>query len=380
MSTLRLCAQSASLLLVGFLNTHPPFSGAGFVALPLIYRVQWETDQPFPWFALAYFLGVGLHIPFAVWDVGSGPVAATVIWALYALVAAAFSLKPHFVRGQFSESAWTLLPLSAPVLGFGFVAPPLSAAGWWFPATGVVGVVLLVWAGAASLRALDHMSWRPLWLPLALALGLNIAYAARPPRQTILRPLSFAVNAPPTELGASLRTAVALGRRLAAVFGDGARQVVLPENILGLVTPGAVEALAIPRGDRVIAGGLADVPWASTPQKGVWILPDRVFYPAIQPIPVIEKGLRPHWDAMGREALIAGNYYSLLVCFEASTSLPLYHLHYRVPIILVGNGWWDRTGIMPIEVALARQWARLFAAPIAISQGRSLRRKRDFIP
>ncbi|KAF7956327.1 hypothetical protein AWV80_38680 [Cupriavidus sp. UYMU48A] len=84
---------------------------------------------------------------------------------------------------------------------------------------------------------------------------------------------------------------------------------------------------------------------------------------------MIEQGLKPHWRAIGRTATIGDDSYSLLVCFEAITSLPLYHLRFSTPTLLLGNGWWDRSGIMDIEDSLGRAWARLFYDPISISRG-----------
>jgi len=366
------------LLIAGFLTTHPPYSGAGFVALPLIYTAQKHARLLFPWYVAAYFLGVGLTIPFAVADVGSGASTALAIWAGYALLAAIVSLRPRVIDGPVSTSVWAYLPLSLPPLGFVFVAPPLSASGWWYPGTGVLGPALLVWLGAASVRWFNEGKLQPLLAPITVAIVANLVAIAAPSKPLELRALSIPVEQPPTNLLESLSAAIRFSKLIEPQYAAGARVVVLPENVLGAVTPAGIRALGIPNDHALLAGGFSAVPWADQLQKGVWLLPEGVFYPAIQPIPVIEPGLHPHWRGLRHTATVAGNQYSLLVCFEAATSLPLFHMHYGTGAILVGNGWWDRSGIMKIEISLAQQWARLFQSEIAVSEGQSSLQKRAF--
>lgn len=369
--------RTATLLLAGHLTSHPPFSGLAFVVLPLLVWLQRRDCEGFPWYALIFFLGVGVTIPFAVVDVGSGVGLATTIWVGYAVVAALLTRPPRFAKSPIEIAAWTYLPLSLPFIGFVFVAPPLSAAGWWYPATGLAGVFLMVWLGGSVVAAVQSAAVRPILLPLALSIICNYVAIMKATRlDASVASVSQQVPAPPHNEAQSVLAAVRERPAVQHAFEQGAQIAVLPENVLG--SPGVLSAaiLDIPDGRTVVAGGVRQDPKSGQWAKGTWVLPDGVFYPAIQPIPVIESGLSPHWGALGRRATIAGRAYSLLICYEASTTLPLYHLHTGGPILLLGNGWWDRSGIMDIESGLAQSWARLFHAPIEIARGFPLGQKR----
>ncbi|MFP3637488.1 hypothetical protein [Paraburkholderia sp. SIMBA_054] len=369
MKTYRTIATVAALALAGHLTSHPPFSGLPFVILPLLVWLQRRDGLGAPWYVFVFFLGVGVKIPLAVIDVGSGFALAATIWLGYAFVAALVGTPPRCVKGSLAMSSWVFAMLSLPFLGFTFVAPPLSAAGWFYPETGVLGVLLIVWCAASIVEAVRSLRVVPVLAPAAIALALNVHYLLSPPPPSSIAALSMRVPQPPDNLAKSILAGVRYAPAVRGTFQQGARTVVLPENVLGFPTAGQISILGIPDGATLVAGGVAHVPGNDAFQKGVWLLPQRVFYPAIQPIPVIEPGLRPHWSALHKVANISGNPYSLLVCFEASTSLPIYHLDYGRPIILVGNGWWDRSGIMDIEVGLAHSWARLFRSSLAISRG-----------
>ena len=371
--------RAATLLLAGHITSHPPFSGLGFVVLPLLIWLQRRDGDAVPWYTLAFFLGVGVTIPFAVVDVGSGVSLAVTTWVGYAIVAALLTYPPRFVKSALAVSAWTYLPLSLPFIGFVFVAPPLSAAGWWYPATGLAGVALMVWLGAAAIDAFESASLRPILFPLAVSFVCNCVAAATPVSQdSSVVGISQQVSAPPHNQAQSVLAAVKERPAVQQAFGRGARVAVLPENVLGSPDLLSVMILHIPSGHTVVAGGLHQDPETGRWAKGTWVLPAGVFYPAIQPIPVIESGMSPHWGALGKRATIAGSAYSLLICYEASTTLPLYHLHAGAPILLLGNGWWDRSGIMDIEAGLARSWARLFHARLDIARGFPLGQKRAF--
>ncbi|MGF6440513.1 hypothetical protein [Paraburkholderia youngii] len=357
------------LIAAGFLASHPPYSGCGFLVLPLLVWMQREARLSAPWYVFLFFLGVGLTIPFAVVDVGEHWQLAITIWAGYALVAGFLTWVPFRRPGPFAVSAWTFGTLSIPALGFVFVAPPTSAAGWWFPGTATAGLALTVWAGAAGIEA--YRTWRakPLLWPLGAAAVLNAAACLAPPAAAPLTPVSLEVPQPPRNLATSIAAAVRLAPTVKQAWAHGAQTVVLPENVLGIPSAFDVPLFAIPNGHAMLAGGVAMVPGSDVPQKGAWLLPQGTFYPALQPIPAIEPGLRSHWSALGKAVAIDGAAYSLLVCFEASTSLPAYHLRYGRPIILIGNGWWDHSGIMDIEAGLGRSWARLFRSDITIARG-----------
>ncbi|WP_321935568.1 hypothetical protein [Paraburkholderia sp. J8-2] len=295
---------------------------------------------------------------------------AITLWLIYGTVCTVSTWPALRSRSTLERACWLFIPLSLPPLGLAMVAPPLAGAGWWYPGAGVTGIALIIWLAGAMARALDVHSTRPLIAPLLLSLAFN-AVAPTTHVPAGVHAVSLPVEQPPTDLKGALEASLHYGQMLRSQ-GSSASQngmTVIPENVLGPVSTGSIGLLQLPRTMTLVAGGFAPVPWADSPQKGVWILPARIFYPAIEPIPFVEPRLHPHWSAIGRTAKIAGRTYSLLVCFEAAASLPLYHLHYRTPVLLLGNGWWDRHGIMDIETSLAKAWARLYAAPLAISRG-----------
>jgi len=366
----------ACLFSCGVLCARSPFSAAGYLALPAVLWCLRELGKRSFLYLLGWFLGALSSIVGGVIDVGAGPVTALNIWFALALLST-LCTAPAFGRQATSaeRAAWLFIPLSLPPLALFDPLPPVAAAGWWFPSTGVLGVLLTIWAAAALVDAVKCASWQPLVVPALCASLLNLYAGIQPPKPPPVLAVSLPVDKPPVDFDGSIRAALLYGPlvRAAAVMshgsGDPAPIIMLPENVLGPVSPGQVDVLHLPPDVRLIAGGAGRVPWADHLQKGVWVLPDRVFYPAIQPIPMIEDGLKPHWSAIGHSAKIGDQRYSLLVCFEAVSSIPLYHLHYRIPVLLLGNGWWDRNGIMDIEVSLAHAWARLFNDPIAISRG-----------
>lgn len=357
------------LVAAGYLASHPPLSGCGFVVLPLLVWMQREARLAAPWFVFLFFLGVGLTIPFAVVDVGEHWQLAGAIWLGYALVPALLTSVPLRRAGSISISFWSFTTLSIPFLGFTFVAPPASAAGWWFPGTATAGVALVVWAGVSGIEAYRALRMKPLAAPVALSIVLNVLAWLAPPVAAPLTAISLKVPPPPNNLAKSIQAAVRLSPVVTQAWVRGVQTVVLPENMLGIPSAFDLPLFAIPPGHIVVAGGLSMVPGVDGPQKGTWVFPQGTFFPAIQPIPFIEAGLHPHWRALGKAAVVGGASYSILVCFEASTSLPLYHLHYGRPIILIGNGWWDHSGIMDIESGLARSWARLFRSDLTIARG-----------
>lgn len=367
-----------ALLVMGHLSSHPPLSGLGLVLLPMLAWMQRRDELASPWYVFLFFLGVGIKIPFAIVDVGSCWALALTTWLGYALVAALLSRPPRAVTNSCSVSSWVFVTLSLPLIGFVFVAPPLAAAGWFYPGAGLAGVLLIVWLGAAIVDSVSTARLLPLAAPLGLAALLNLVAVLAPPPRAPIASVSLNVPAPPHNLATSILAAVRLRPIVRDAFAGGAKTVILPENVLGAPTPGVVAILGIPDGRTLIAGGLGPVVAEGGNPKGTWVLPGRTFYPALQPIPFVEAGLKPHWQAIHKSAKIDGTDYSLLVCFEASTSIPLYHLHYGQPVLLIANGWWDRSGIMDIEASLAQSWGRLYRSEIEISRGKSELQKRPF--
>lgn len=370
------------LFACGVLCAFPPYSAAGYILLPTAIwclRSLGKTSFSYPF---AWFLGALNSVAIGVIDVGAGVSTALTIWIGLAMLST-LCTAPAFGRQKspLERSAWVFVPLSLPPIAMIYPLPPAAAAGWWAPSTGVLGVLCTIVFAAALMESVKRASWQPIAVPVLCIAMLNLHAALQPPAPSRVNAVSLPVGKPPADVVDSIRAALRFAPvvREAAertqVAGDPTPIIMLPENVLGPVSPGQVAALQLTPNSRLIAGGSGIVPWAEHMQKGVWVLPDRTFYPAIQPIPLIEEGLKPHWSAIGRTATIGDGRYSLLVCFESITSLPLYHLQFDTPILLLGNGWWDRNGIMDIEDALGRAWARLFSNPIAISRGYPLPEK-----
>ncbi|UIF89424.1 hypothetical protein [Cupriavidus sp. UYPR2.512] len=338
-------------------------------------RLAGRTKTSFA-YLFGWFLGALNSVAIGVIDVGASVSTALAIWLGLATLST-LCTAPAFGRcvSPLERAAWVFVPLSLPPVAMIYPLPPAAAAGWWAPSTGVLGVLCMIVFAAAVLESVKRATWQPIAVPVICIAMLNLHAALLPPAPSRVKAVSLPVDKAPADIADSIRAAlryapvVREAAERSQASGDPTPIIMLPENVLGPVSPGQVGALQLTPPTRLIAGGSAIVPWAAHMQKGVWVLPDRAFYPAIQPIPFIEEGLKPHWSAIGRTAPIGAERYSLLVCFEAITSLPLYHLHFGTPILLLGNGWWDRSGIMDIEDSLGHAWARLFNNPIGISRG-----------
>ncbi|WP_429321445.1 hypothetical protein [Paraburkholderia sp. GAS448] len=366
----------ACLFSCGVLCARPPFAAAGYIVLPTALWCLRELGKTSFLYLLGWFLGALSSVAIGAVDVGAGLPMALTIWFALTLLSTLCTVPAFSRRATPAErAAWVFIPVSLPPLALIAPLPPAAAAGWWFPSTGVLGVLFTILTAGGVLEAVKRASWGPLVVPALCAALLNLHAVFVPPKPSRVVALSLPVDKPPVDFGGSIRAALLYGplvrgaAEMSHASGEPAPTIMLPENVLGPVSPGQGNALHLPPASRLIAGGSGKVPWAEHLQKGVWVLPDRVFYPAIQPIPMIEDGLKPHWSAIGHTAKIGDDRYSLLVCFEAVASLPLYHLHYRTPMLLLGNGWWDRSGTMDIEVSLAHAWARLFNDPIAMARG-----------
>jgi hypothetical protein len=70
------------------------------------------------------------------------------------------------------------------------------------------------------------------------------------------------------------------------------------------------------------------------------------------------------WGNVGRTTIVRGMPTSVLICFEASTSIPLYHLKMHQPVIFLANGSWALGPEMAIQNRILWSWGRLFAAPL----------------
>ena len=358
---------SIRCLLFGVAISLPPVSGMAYALLP------WMTDRQSPKarYARAFpvYLGVAWCVAASAYLSGAPWWLAVFLQFGYAMIMA----SPALVPGPWwLRCAMQLLMPSLPPLAYWLPLPPLAAAGWLFPASGYIGVALYVTV------ALAIVGWRHvggagrgmlatcLLASGLLAVALNLRAISDPPKAVVgWHALQFR-SAPPVPRTFE-EAAVAMIRLADTVRSAKAPVVIAPENWLGALPLAAMRNLrtALQPGQHLLVGGIRM--HGGTLRKGVWHLPEGTFTSAIAPIPLVEEYPADYARA-GSVIDVAGQFASLLVCFEGSTSLPLYHLHYGTPVILVANGWWDTLGALAIQRSVARSWARLFASPLLISE------------
>lgn len=338
--------------------------------------LPWMTDRQSPKARYARAFSVYLGV---AWCVGASAYLSGAPWWLslvvqfgYAMIMAAPAVVPGpwWLRGAM-QLLMPSLP-SLPPFAYWLPLPPLSAAGWFFPASGCIGLAMYVAV------ALAIVGWRHVhgagrgmlaaWLLASglLVVALNLQAISDPPKVAAgWHALQFR-PAPPTPRTFE-EAAVAMIRLADTVRSVRAPLVVAPENWLGSLPLAAMGNLrtALQPGQHLLVGGFRM--YDGTLRKGVWSLPEGTFTPAIAPIPLLEE-YPSDYARVSSVIDVAGQFASLLVCFEGSTSLPLYHLHYGMPAILVANGWWDTLGALAIQRSVARSWARLFASPLLMSE------------
>ncbi|MGT2460259.1 hypothetical protein ACU4GI_47105 (plasmid) [Cupriavidus basilensis] len=354
-------------LLLGVCISLPPVSGVGYALLPFATESTCRKAR----FGRAIFVFLG-----AAWCVAASAYASGASWWLafavqscYAVVMAAPALLPG--QWWFRGAMQLLLP-SLPPFAYWLPLPPLAGAGWLFPGAGYVGIALYVsvalaiagwrYASGAMMRTLAAC----LVASGLLVVGLNLrAISDMPMAVAGWHALQFR-PAPPVP-STFEEAAFAMIRLADTVDSVSYPVVIAPENWLGTLPLAAMRRLqmALQPGQELLVGGIRMQD--GMPRKGVWHLPEGTFTPAIAPIPLIEP-YGADYTRTGSVIKVAGHPVSLLVCFEGSTSLPLYHLHYGMPVILVANGWWDRLGALSIQRSVARSWARLFASMLLISE------------
>lgn len=368
--TLRLRARAnASLIcfLAGVGISLPPASGLGYALLPF------ATDRPTAAgrFARAasLFLGAAWCVAASAYASGSSLWLALAAQIIYAALMAMPALLPGpwWLRGTMQLA----LP-SLPPLAYWLSLPPLAGAGWVFPGAGYAGVILYVGIAVAIVgwRRVDGTIRQALAVfviaAFMLAAGLNLhAYRYPPTGVSGWSGLQFRPAPPvPRTFEEAARAMIRLSDE---VRESSATVIVAPENWLGTLPLAGMRHLreALKTDQRLLVGGITTQDGVL--RKGVWDLPGGIFTPAIAPIPLIEPYPTDYAKA-GSVIEVAGRSASLLVCFEASTSLPLYHLHYGVPVILIANGWWDTLGALTIQRSVTRSWARLFGSPLLLSE------------
>ncbi|KAF7956328.1 hypothetical protein AWV80_38685 [Cupriavidus sp. UYMU48A] len=280
----------ACLVACGVLCALPPLAAAGYIALPAALwclRSQGKTSFLYPF---GWFLGALSSVAIGVIDVGAGFTTALTMWLALALLSTLCTAPAFYLPASSLErAAWVFIPLSLPPLALIYPLPPAAAAGWWWPSTGALGVLCTIVLAAALVESVKRASWRPTAVPALCVAILNLHAVLVPPTPSRVNAVSLPVAKPPTDFIGSIRAALQYAPVVQAAAaksqasGQSTPTIMLPENVLGPVSPGQVGALQLPPSTRLIAGGSGSVPGAEAMQKGVWVLPDRVFYPAIQP-------------------------------------------------------------------------------------------------
>ncbi len=359
--------EYASCLVLGIALSLPPASGLGYLILPLATDGQSAGIRYMR--AVALFLGAAWCVAASAYASGSSLWVALLTQSAYAALMAVPALMPG--RWWLRASIQLALP-TVPPLAYWLPLPPLAGAGWLFPGAGYSGVALYggVTVAIAGLRHVDGARRQALHAILAaaivLAAGLNLhAYRYPPPGVSNWSALQFRSASPVPQTFED--AALTMIRLSDVVRESSAAVIVAPENWLGTLPLAGMRRLrdALRPDQRLLVGGISTQDGVL--RKGVWDLPGGSFTPAIAPIPLIEPYPADYARA-GHVIEVAGQSVSLLVCFEASTSLPLYHLHYGTPVILVANGWWDTLGALSIQRSVAGSWARLFASPLLLSE------------
>ena len=291
-------------------------------------------------------------------------------------------------------SLWTRSPgvgsalrwLAATIL---MAVPPLGIVGWAGPIT-AAGVVIPGWGWAGLVATLGlmlgQMVDRSRRAALVILAGLSVWGAA-----TWSPPAS-----PPGWIGLDLAWGRALGRDMSleaherlidetlGAVHEGVRNVILPENALGVLTP-TVEAIWAERlretGITVLAGatGVRLEGW-----DNVLVAIDgtgaHVVYRQRVPVPV---AMWQPWRAVFGEktgagarllgsatAAVAGHRIVPLVCYEQLLVWPVLEAMRREPDIVaaVGNGWWTSgTDIIGIQRSAVSSWARLFGVSVVVA-------------
>lgn len=360
---------SAILLVAyGYLVSLPPATGLGYVGLVAV-TVGGTALCRFGR-ALALYTGASWCVAWSAYASGA-PVAVSVLaqFAYAVLMAAPAALPGRWWKRGLVQ----ILAPSVPPLAYWLPLPPLAGAGWIFPGAGAFGVAafvaLALAVGRASGAAAERTSAPRRQAALVLAAVALVHIGGRLMIPVPGAPAGWAawsissVDAPPLSFEEAVGVEISLARRLTT---EKAVAVIAPENVLGTLPLAGMRLLkeTLRPGQEMLIGGIQvehGRRW-----KGAWVLPHGYFVRAVAPIPLIEP-YGAEYSRVGETVMLQRTPASLLVCFEASTSMPLFHLHAGVPVILIANGWWDTAGALDIQEAIAGSWARVFGLPLITS-------------
>lgn len=336
--------------------------------------------------ALAYYQAASRGLPFGagIFFAESAPLWFS--WALW-LGAGLVNALPWLLLWSPTprRQAWTipaaLLLTALPPVGFIGWVNPLTAAGWWFPGLGFIGL-----AGLVALLVLVVLKRWPAVAALAsLAVVANIVTLQAKPAEW-----SAAWSGQDTTF-ARLQTAAARnflveGQRMAQVMMlagqlEPGRVLVLPETVLPRLHQGDdfnlsmladVSAQLRAKESMILVGAEISVPGGSI--RNVLVALGGDAKPLAQRVPVPIGMWRP-WAAdsiaadpfgngIGR---VAGRRIAYAICYEQLLTFPiLVSMVYR-PDLIVGaaNDWWAReTSIPTIQGQALDVWGRLFGVPV----------------
>lgn len=272
-----------------------------------------------------------------------------------------------------------MLVMSVPPFGIVGWASPLTAAGVLFPGMAWLGLGLCF----GGLLALTTSRWP---VPLAIMVVLWVASAA----------MWAAPTAPPGWIGIDThfqgvdgqyagydqeRETIALVR---TALAHGFDKILLPESALGIWTP-TVEHLWIDalRGSKaIVVGGAVVVDSTGYDNVMIELTADggRVLYRERMPVPVSmwqpwlswigqAGGARADFFA-NPDVFSSGKGVAVLICYGQLLVWPIMQSMRHGPqlILASSNGWWTAgTGILAIQGAVTRAWARLFSVPVVFA-------------
>ncbi|MHB8549447.1 MAG: carbon-nitrogen hydrolase family protein [Acidiferrobacterales bacterium] len=352
-------------------------------ALGLIPTVVRADHRVWRWAtAAAYFLAGSSGIPAgAATFFGPGPNA---LWGYGLWMLSAGLLALPWIWAQNGVGAVTALLLDAlPPLGcFGWLSP-LTAAGVFFPGTGLLGLGGLL-ALAVGLAARRHAL---VAIGLIFALGINIDFryfrsAPAPPQgwigiNTRVGPLSGTI------LDATLGRAGWL-----AQIRDRSRHasvVVLPETIAGPWWPGTAAQIQATTQPRQIWLVGATVQTAHGLEDAVMQIRQPAQAPAsrkplfVSPFPVPVSMWKP-WTHGGYRAglwepihTVGGVRTWATICYDQLLPWVWFEGVLQQPrlVLAVSNDWWARgTGAHTVQAASVRSWTRLMGTALISATNR----------
>ncbi len=346
----------------------------------LLLGLIWRYAAPIGRFAMlvAYYVVLAADLPAAYQQFFPQQAEwhGVVWWVLQALVLAAPALV---LRQSWGWGAYLALALLPPwgVITWG---SPLLAAGWWFPAGGIAGLVgywvLNQWLATGRIGSFWQVSVIVAWL-------LWCGYLHQHQSVTQLPAHWVALNTSEGQYGADAVDNVLrqqrLMRRIAMTLNHGARVVLLPESAANVwsgqseywwdavfrqaARQHAVLLIGASRADA--RGGWRDVMLLRGAQTGE--LSSRVPIPVGLWRPFDADRYHPDWWGNGRVTL-AGQNAIVSFCYEDMLIFPLLlgrSGHPPAVLLSMADDWFARDRDEPCLQAQSIEWqARLYGLPL----------------